>query len=29
MTTVCLTAVYPMEALDYSINNNILLTLGV
>ena len=29
MTTVSMTMVYPMEALDYSINKNILLTLRV
>ena len=29
MTTVSMTMVYPMKALDYSINKNILLTLGV
>ena len=29
MTTVSMTMVYPMEAVDYSINKNILLTQGV
>ena len=29
MTTVSMTMVYPMEDLDYSMKNNILLTLGV